>query len=84
LKTGTTLSREWNGATHQPSWLMTEFLWDGARYDSLSAITFPSPAPAGMGRVSSNTCTASFRQRMNLAYMGQRNNQRLGWNYLLH
>jgi hypothetical protein len=40
LKTGTILSREWNGATHQAIVVDGGFLWDGTRYDSLSAIAF--------------------------------------------
>jgi hypothetical protein len=40
LKAGTILSREWNGITHRAIVVGDGFLWDGTRYDSLSAIAF--------------------------------------------
>lgn len=40
LKTGTILSREWNGITHRAIVVDDGFLWDRTRYDSLSAIAF--------------------------------------------
>lgn len=40
LKAGTILSREWNGITHRVIVVDDGFLWDGTRYDSLSAIAF--------------------------------------------
>jgi hypothetical protein len=40
LKAGTILSREWNGITHRAIVVDDGFLWDGTRYDSLSAIAF--------------------------------------------
>jgi hypothetical protein len=40
LKAGTILIREWNGITHRAIVVGGGFLWDGARYDSLSAIAF--------------------------------------------
>lgn len=40
LKAGTILSREWNGITHRAIVIDDGFLWDGVRYDSLSAIAF--------------------------------------------
>ena len=40
LKAGTILSREWNGITHRAIVVDAGFLWDGAQYDSLSAIAF--------------------------------------------
>jgi hypothetical protein len=40
LKTGTILSREWNGITQRAIVVDDGFLWDGTRYDSLSAIAF--------------------------------------------
>ena len=40
LKAGTILSREWNGITQRAIVVDDGFLWDGTRYDSLSAIAF--------------------------------------------
>jgi hypothetical protein len=40
LKAGTVLSREWNGTTQRAIVVDDGFLWNGARYDSLSAIAF--------------------------------------------
>ena len=40
LKAGTILSREWNGTTQRAIVVDGGFLWDGTRYDSLSAIAF--------------------------------------------
>jgi hypothetical protein len=40
LKAGTILTREWNGITHRAIVVDDGFLWDGTRYDSLSAIAF--------------------------------------------
>lgn len=40
LKAGTILSREWNGTTQRAIVVDDGFLWDGTRYDSLSAIAF--------------------------------------------
>jgi hypothetical protein len=40
LKAGTILSREWNGVTQRAIVVEDGFLWDGTRYDSLSAIAF--------------------------------------------
>ena len=40
LKAGTILSREWNGITQRAIVVDGGFLWDGTRYDSLSAIAF--------------------------------------------
>lgn len=40
LKAGTILSREWNGITQRAIVVGDGFLWNGARYDSLSAIAF--------------------------------------------
>lgn len=40
LKAGTILSREWNGITQRAIVIDDGFLWDGTRYDSLSAIAF--------------------------------------------
>jgi hypothetical protein len=40
LKAGTILSREWNGTTQRAIVVEEGFLWNGARYDSLSAIAF--------------------------------------------
>lgn len=40
LKAGTILIREWNGITHRAIVMDDGFLWDGTRYDSLSAIAF--------------------------------------------
>jgi hypothetical protein len=40
LKAGTILSREWNGITQRAIVVGGGFLWDGTRYDSLSAIAF--------------------------------------------
>ncbi|WP_425905511.1 DUF2924 domain-containing protein [Nitrobacter sp. TKz-YC02] len=40
LKAGTILSREWNGITYRAIVVDDGFLWDGTRYDSLSAIAF--------------------------------------------
>lgn len=38
LKSGTRLVREWNGSTHSVDVVENGFLWNGARYRSLSAI----------------------------------------------
>src|SRR6476469_3896767 len=38
LKAGTILSREWDGITQRAIVVDGGFLWDGTRYDSLSAI----------------------------------------------
>ena len=38
LKPGTRLIREWNGSTHSIDVVENGFLWNGARYRSLSAI----------------------------------------------
>lgn len=40
LKAGTILSREWNGIIHRAIAIDDGFLWDGTKYDSLSAIAF--------------------------------------------
>ncbi|MCB1393791.1 DUF2924 domain-containing protein [Nitrobacter sp.] len=40
LKAGTILSREWNGIIQRAIVVEGGFLWDGTRYDSLSAIAF--------------------------------------------
>ena len=40
MKPGTILSREWNGITQRAIVVDDGFLWEGARYDSLSAIAF--------------------------------------------
>jgi hypothetical protein len=40
LKAGTILSREWNGITQRVIVVDDGFLWNGTRYDSLSAIAF--------------------------------------------
>ena len=40
LKAGTILSREWNGITQRAIVVDDGFLWEGTRYDSLSAIAF--------------------------------------------
>lgn len=40
LKAGTILSREWNGTMQRVTVVDGGFLWDGSRYDSLSAIAF--------------------------------------------
>lgn len=40
IKAGTILSREWNGIIHRITATDDGFLWDGGRYDSLSAIAF--------------------------------------------
>lgn len=40
LKAGTILSREWNGITQRAIVVDDGFLWNGTRYDSLSAIAF--------------------------------------------
>lgn len=40
LQAGTILSRDWNGATHRAIAVDNGFLWEGTRYDSLSAIAF--------------------------------------------
>ena len=40
LKAGTILSREWNGITQRAIVVDGGFLWEGTRYDSLSAIAF--------------------------------------------
>jgi hypothetical protein len=40
LKAGTILSREWNGITQRAIVVEDGFLWEGTRYDSLSAIAF--------------------------------------------
>jgi hypothetical protein len=40
LKVGTILTREWNGTTHRAIVVDDGFLWDGTKYDSLSAIAF--------------------------------------------
>lgn len=40
LKAGTILSREWNGTIHRAIVIDDGFLWDGTKYDSLSAIAF--------------------------------------------
>ena len=40
LKAGTILSREWNGTTQRAIVVDDGFLWEGTRYDSLSAIAF--------------------------------------------
>jgi hypothetical protein len=40
LKAGIILSREWNGITQRAIVVDDGFLWDGTRYDSLSAIAF--------------------------------------------
>jgi hypothetical protein len=40
LKAGTILSRKWNGITQRAIVVDGGFLWDGTRYDSLSAIAF--------------------------------------------
>ncbi len=40
FKAGTILIREWNGITHRAIAVDNGFLWDGTRYDSLSAIAF--------------------------------------------
>lgn len=38
MKAGTILSREWNGVIHRVTVADDAFLWDGNKYDSLSAI----------------------------------------------
>jgi len=38
IKAGTILSREWNGAMHRVTAVDGGFLWNGNKYDSLSAI----------------------------------------------
>lgn len=38
MKAGTILSREWNGVIHRVTVTDDAFLWDGNKYDSLSAI----------------------------------------------
>jgi hypothetical protein len=38
MKAGTILSREWNGVIHRVTVAGDGFLWDGNKYDSLSAI----------------------------------------------
>jgi hypothetical protein len=38
LKAGTILSREWNGVIHRATVVDDGFLWNGSKYDSLSAI----------------------------------------------
>jgi hypothetical protein len=38
LKAGTILSREWNGVIHRATVVDNGFLWNGRKYDSLSAI----------------------------------------------
>jgi hypothetical protein len=40
LKAGTILSREWNGITQRAIVVEDGFLWEGIRYDNLSAIAF--------------------------------------------
>lgn len=40
LKAGTILSREWNGEIHRAIAVDDGFLWNGTKYDSLSAIAF--------------------------------------------
>jgi len=40
LKAGTILTREWNGTVHRAIVVDDGFLWDGTKYDSLSAIAF--------------------------------------------
>jgi hypothetical protein len=40
LKAGTILSRDWNGTMHRAIAVEDGFLWEGTRYDSLSAIAF--------------------------------------------
>jgi len=40
LKAGTILSREWNETMQRVTVVDGGFLWDGSRYDSLSAIAF--------------------------------------------
>lgn len=40
LKVGTILTREWNGTVHRAIVVDDGFLWDGTKYDSLSAIAF--------------------------------------------
>ena len=40
LKVATILSRDWNGITQRATVVDDGFLWDGTRYDSLSAIAF--------------------------------------------
>ena len=40
MKAGTILSREWNGTTQRAIVVDDGFLWEGTRYDSLSAIAF--------------------------------------------
>jgi hypothetical protein len=40
LRAGTILSREWNGITQRAIVVDDGFLWEGTRYDSLSAIAF--------------------------------------------
>jgi hypothetical protein len=40
LKAGTILSRDWNGTTHRAIAVDDGFLWEGTKYDSLSAIAF--------------------------------------------
>lgn len=38
MKAGTILSREWNGVMHRVTVIDDGFLWNGNKYDSLSAI----------------------------------------------
>lgn len=40
LRAGTILSREWNGRSHRVMVMADGFAWNGARYDSLSAVAF--------------------------------------------
>ena len=40
LKTGTVLTREWNGQCHRVMVVDKGFVWNGKTYDSLSAIAF--------------------------------------------
>jgi hypothetical protein len=40
LKAGTILSRDWNGTMHRAIAVEDGFLWEGTRYDSLSAVAF--------------------------------------------
>jgi hypothetical protein len=40
LKAGTILSRDWNGTMQRAIALDDGFMWEGAKYDSLSAIAF--------------------------------------------
>lgn len=40
LRAGTVLSREWNGRAQRVMVMTDGFAWNGARYDSLSAVAF--------------------------------------------